>query len=68
MDAVKDFLEREHGKIQLRFTDENVGADFRQFETIVFLPDRFAVDTVSPLPGTAVEGMLLESAATKGFI
>ncbi|MBK4737252.1 ATP-binding protein [Noviherbaspirillum pedocola] len=68
MDAVKDFLEREQGKIQLRFTDEDVGADFRQFETIVFLPDRYAVDTVSPLPGVALEGMPMDSVVTKNFI
>jgi HPt (histidine-containing phosphotransfer) domain-containing protein len=68
MDAVKDFLEREEGKIELRFTDENVGADFRQFETIVFLPDRYAVDTVSLLPRAGLEGMQLDQAIAKDFI
>ena len=39
MDAVQDFLKRENGKIEIRFVDDRVGADFRQFETIVSLPD-----------------------------
>jgi two-component system chemotaxis sensor kinase CheA len=45
MDAVRDFLKREHGSIALRFTDDHRGADFRQFQTIVSLPERLAVDT-----------------------
>ena len=47
MDAVRDFLKREHGSIVLRFTDQQKGAAFRQFETIVSLPARYAVDTAS---------------------
>lgn len=47
MDAVRDFLKREHGSIVLRFTDHQQGAAFRQFETIVSLPGRYAVDTAS---------------------
>ncbi|MGF6773384.1 two-component system chemotaxis sensor kinase CheA [Paraburkholderia sp. GAS199] len=46
MDAVRDFLRREHGSIQLRFTDDRKGAAFRQFQTIVSLPDSVAVDTL----------------------
>ncbi|MEI8156662.1 MAG: HAMP domain-containing protein [Burkholderiales bacterium] len=41
MDAVLDFVKRENGKIEIRFTDSAKGADFRQFETIVYLPDSF---------------------------
>jgi len=41
MDAVQDFLRRENGKIEIRFVDDRVGADFRSFETIVSLPDSF---------------------------
>jgi len=41
MDAVQDFLKRENGKIEIRFVDDRVGADFRQFEMIVSLPDSF---------------------------
>jgi chemotaxis protein histidine kinase CheA len=46
MDAVRDFLKREHGSITLHFTDDHKGAAFRQFQTVVSLPERFAVDTV----------------------
>ncbi|MBB3261532.1 HAMP domain-containing protein/HPt (histidine-containing phosphotransfer) domain-containing protein [Paraburkholderia bannensis] len=43
MDAVRDFLEREGGRIELRFTDNREGADYRHFETIVYLPQSCAV-------------------------
>ncbi|HZZ11391.1 MAG TPA: HAMP domain-containing protein [Paraburkholderia sp.] len=46
MDAVRAFLERERGSIQLRFTDDHPGAPFRPFQTIVCLPDSVAVDTL----------------------
>jgi two-component system chemotaxis sensor kinase CheA len=46
MDAVQDFLKREQGTIELHFTDERKGAQFRQFQTVVCLPDSFAVDSV----------------------
>jgi signal transduction histidine kinase len=46
MDAVKDFVEREGGSISFVFTDENGGADFRQFKTLVTLPARFAVQII----------------------
>lgn len=68
MDAVKGFLEREQGSIALRFTDEHVGAAYRRFKTVVYLPDRFAVDTVTALPGGAVESMKRDSAVTNDFI
>ncbi|MFL9965721.1 MCP four helix bundle domain-containing protein [Paraburkholderia sediminicola] len=44
MDAVRDFLRREQGSIELRFTDDRKGAAFRQFQTIICLPDSVAVD------------------------
>lgn len=47
MDAVRDFLKREKGSIELRFTDDHHGAAFRQFQTIVCLPDSVAIDTLS---------------------
>ena len=43
MDAVKGFLEREGGTIEIRFIDAEHGADFRQFITVISLPDKFAV-------------------------
>lgn len=45
MDAVQDFVKRESGRIELRFTDTNAGADFRAFETVILLPARFGVAT-----------------------
>ena len=54
MDAVRDFLRREHGSIALRFTDDHKGAGFRQFQTIVSLPASLAVDTAGiPTRGDA---------------
>jgi len=46
MDAVRDFLKREHGRIELHFTDDRKGEAFRHFQTVISLPDRFAVDSV----------------------
>ena len=43
MDAVQNFIKREGGEIRLVLTDRNDGADFRQFETIISLPAKFAV-------------------------
>jgi HPt (histidine-containing phosphotransfer) domain-containing protein len=43
MDAVKGFIEREGGSIELRFTGPDTGGDFRPFETVLSLPDKFAV-------------------------
>jgi len=46
MDAVRNFLKREGGDIALRFTDDRRGASYRAFQTVVSLPDAFAVDSV----------------------
>ncbi|SFN05066.1 Four helix bundle sensory module for signal transduction [Formivibrio citricus] len=43
MDAVQDFVKREHGKIEIRFLDNAIGADFRRFETVVLLPESSAL-------------------------
>jgi len=43
MDAVVNFLKREKGKVEIRFLDQAVGAEFRQFETVVTLPESFFV-------------------------
>lgn len=42
MDAVKAFLKREHGDIEIRFLDQAEGESFRLFETVINLPDSFA--------------------------
>lgn len=44
MDAVQEFVRREHGRIELRFTDDRQGGEFRQFQTVVCLPDNLVVD------------------------
>ncbi|WDZ94207.1 MCP four helix bundle domain-containing protein [Herbaspirillum sp. WKF16] len=44
MDAVLDFVIREHGKIEIRFTDTAEGAAFRPFQIIVMLPESVAVE------------------------
>jgi HPt (histidine-containing phosphotransfer) domain-containing protein len=43
MDAVKGFIEREGGSIELRLTGPDTGGDFRTFETVLTLPAKFAV-------------------------
>jgi chemotaxis protein histidine kinase CheA len=55
MDAVKQMLEREHGRIELRFTDDRHGADFRRFQTIVHLPEAWAVDSLGAPVGLAAK-------------
>ncbi|WP_343586302.1 ATP-binding protein [Herbaspirillum sp.] len=44
MDAVLDFVTREHGKIEIRFTDADEGAAYRAFQIIVMLPENVAVE------------------------
>lgn len=43
MDAVMNFISREQGRIDIVFTDDLEGADYRRFNMIVSLPDSFAV-------------------------
>jgi two-component system chemotaxis sensor kinase CheA len=43
MDAVQSFARRENCQIQLRFLDDDEGADFRRFETVIVLPEACAV-------------------------
>jgi hypothetical protein len=38
MDAVREFVAREGGRIELRFTDDKTGAAYRTFKTVVLLP------------------------------
>lgn len=44
LDAVLDFVTRENGKIDIQFSDDAVGADFRLFKIIVSLPKSVAVE------------------------
>ncbi|MGH8809072.1 MAG: ATP-binding protein, partial [Noviherbaspirillum sp.] len=66
MDAVQDFVKREHGKIEIRFTDDCVGADYRHFKTIVFLPDNFAVHSDGPRPAEGAHKLPVAPAANHG--
>jgi two-component system chemotaxis sensor kinase CheA len=43
MDAVKAFLKNEGGKLEIRFLDANATADFRPFEVVISLPEKFAM-------------------------
>lgn len=63
MDAVHDFLAREKGSIALRFTDDREGAGFRRFQTIICLPDTFAVYSVG-MQADAAAGQAHATAAT----
>jgi HPt (histidine-containing phosphotransfer) domain-containing protein len=51
MDAVRDMIVREGGRIELRFTDDKRGADYRRFQTIVHLPESWAVDSLGEAAG-----------------
>ena len=57
MDAVRGFLQKESGEIQIRFLDDKAGADFRAFELMVTLPARF---------GTQLDHSAIERLAAPG--
>lgn len=42
MDAVQDFIKRENGKLEIRFTDDLAGAEYRQFKIMILLPESYA--------------------------
>jgi two-component system chemotaxis sensor kinase CheA len=63
MDAVRDFLKRENGSIELRFTDDRRGADYRLFQIVVSLPERCAVHSKG-LPAGKEEKPLQADALT----
>jgi len=63
MDAVQEFVKREGGRIELHFTDDRKGAEFRQFQTVVCLPDSFAVDSVGILAARDADESQLDAMA-----
>jgi signal transduction histidine kinase len=69
MDAVQDFVLRENGKVEIHFTDAAVGADFRQFEVRVYLPESMAVfvDGSIALPAVADVVQATESDSMDSF-
>ena len=50
MDAVQNFVKREGGRIEIRFTDDSAGADYRQFTLAVVLPESCAVCADDDVP------------------
>lgn len=60
MDAVNDFIRRENGKIEIRFTDGTEGDSFRPFETVISLPESLAEHVESRSAG-ASERLRLQS-------
>lgn len=60
MDAVNDFIRRENGKIEIRFTDGPEGDSFRPFETVISLPESLAEHVESRSTG-ASERLRLQS-------
>ncbi|MET0334731.1 MAG: ATP-binding protein, partial [Rhizobacter sp.] len=69
MDAVRAFLEKEEGSIAIRFLDdqspENESADFRAFETVIGLPDKYAASPHAAMSFDALRSRLL---VTKGKV
>ena len=60
MDAVVDFVTREQGRIELRFTDHAEGAAWRSFQIVVMLPHSIAVEVDGidvPYPVGAADAM-----------
>ena len=43
MDAVRAFLKDEGGKMEIRFLDDHVEADYRAFEVVISMPDKYAI-------------------------
>ena len=58
MDAVRAFLEKEGGEIAIRFLDDKESADFRAFETVISLPDKFAASAHAAMSFDALRARL----------
>lgn len=59
MDAVKGFIEREGGHIEIRFVDEQSHSAFRAFETLIYLPDKFAASLDAAMSFEALRARVL---------
>jgi two-component system, chemotaxis family, sensor kinase CheA len=46
MDAVKSFVEREEGTIQLVFRSSDTESSYRAFDTVISMPEKFAVQAM----------------------
>lgn len=56
------FIEGEGGHIEIRFLDEHEGANFRAFETLIYLPDKYAAS-----PDAAMSFKALRARALAGI-
>lgn len=65
MDAVLNFVAREGGSIGIELTDDQVGADFRAFATVISLPQKFAVQAFSR-PATMAQQLVQAQPAASG--
>jgi GAF domain-containing protein/HPt (histidine-containing phosphotransfer) domain-containing protein len=63
MDAVRAFLEKDGGSIAIRFLDDNEHADFRPFETVIGLPDKYAASLHAAMSFDALRNRLLAARA-----
>jgi two-component system chemotaxis sensor kinase CheA len=64
MDAVQEFVKREHGKIEIHFVDDMAGADYRQFKTVVLLPKSVTANSNEEPAATHLENVTITSSAT----
>ena len=46
MDAVKSFVEREEGTIELVFRSSDTDSSYRAFDTVISMPGKFAVQAM----------------------
>ena len=63
MDAVRAFLEKEGGSIAIRFLDDRENDDFRPFETVIALPDKFAASLHAAMSFDALRSRLAAAKA-----
>jgi len=61
MDAVQDFIKREGGEIRLVLTDNAEGADYRSFETVIYLPAKYAVSAELAAENKSVSNKVVET-------
>ena len=47
MDAVKSFVEREEGTIELVFRSADTDSSYRAFDTVISMPGKFAVQAIA---------------------
>lgn len=58
------FIKGEGGHIEIRFLDEHEGANFRAFETLIYLPDKYAASLDAALTFEALRARALAGIGT----